>query len=78
MGDEEGEIKRVNIGFYRRVWEGNERNRSRKGWKNGRRKNCGIDGMEGVHRVNIICIDRRRLRKCGRKETRVKGSNVGC
>ena len=31
VGDEEGEIKRVNIGFTRCVWEGNEGNRGRNG-----------------------------------------------
>ena len=31
VGDEEGEIKRVNIGFDRRVWEGDGEIRNRKG-----------------------------------------------
>ena len=35
--DEEGGIKRVNIGIHRHVWEENEGNRSRKGWKSGRK-----------------------------------------
>ena len=35
---EKGEIIMVNIGFHRHVWEGNEGNRSWKGWKSGRRK----------------------------------------
>ena len=51
-GDEDG-IKRINIGFHIRVWEGKEGNRSRKGWKRGRRKNCGINEKEEVQRIKI-------------------------
>ena len=51
---EEGEIKRVNIGFHRCVWEGVRENKSRKSWKSGRRKSCGINGMEGVRQVKSI------------------------
>ena len=36
--NEKGEINRVNIRYYRHVWEGDEENRNRQGWKNGRRK----------------------------------------
>ena len=46
----------VSIGFYRRVWEGDGENISRKGWKSRRRKHCVINEIEWYNQVKIIYI----------------------